>query len=341
MDIRNRRAVRAAASEALVANPGDPRMVVLIYVAISAVSALLVSALVMVLDNQIANLGGLSNLGLRSVLSTAQTVLPLAQTAALWGLHLGYRKSTLHMARCQAVQPQNLLEGFRRYGPLLRSILLRGGLYFLLAMGAAYAASFLFMLTPLSADFYTLVAPMVTDPDAFYTALSTDQALTAQVTQTLMPVIPMFVVVFLIVAAPFFYQYRMTDYCILDNPGMGALAAMSESSRMMRFNRLHLLKLDLSFWWFYLAQAVAAAVLYGDVLLPLMGVTLPWSSTVSYYVFYVLSLVLEGVLYYFCMNRVETAYATVYDGLRPTHQPTQGGAVLGNIFDLAKEHQED
>ena len=43
MDIQNRRGLRAAASDALAANPGDPRMVVLIYAAVSAAGALLVT----------------------------------------------------------------------------------------------------------------------------------------------------------------------------------------------------------------------------------------------------------------------------------------------------------
>lgn len=341
MDIRNRRAVKYTASQAVASNPGKPRLTVLIYVAVMALSALLVSALVMVLDNQIANTGGLSNLGLRSILSTIQTVLPLVQAVALWGVQMGYQKATLHMARRQAAGPRNLLEGFSFFGPLLRSMLLQGGLYFLLALGASYASAFVYLMTPLSADFFTLIEPLMADSSALYDAMYNDAAFYQQASNALLPVIPIFLVVFLAAAAPFFYQYRMTNYCILDDPRKGALAAMRDSARMMKHNRVSLLKLDLSFWWFYLGQAVVAVVLYGDVLLPMVGVTLPWSATVSYYVFYVASLVLEGVLYYCFLNRVETTYATVYEELRPKPQPGQGGVVLGNIFDLAKGYKED
>ena len=339
MDIQNRPALRAAARDALDANPGNPRLVVLIYIAVMAVSTLAVSAVLMVLDDRIAQTGGLGAMELRSVLSTIRTVLPLAQTLALWGLHLGYQGTTVRMARRQAVTPRNLLDGFPRFGALLRSILLQSALYFLLGLGAVYAASFIFMLTPLSADFYTLVEPMLTDPDAFYTAMNTDMDLLSQVGMSLVPMVPISLVLFLLVAAPIFYRYRMASYCLLEQPRKGAMMALAESLRMMKGNRISLLKLDLGFWWFYLGQVLAAVVLYGDVLLSLAGVTLPWSSTVSYYLFYLLSLALEGVLYYFFMNRVETTYTTFYDAIRPKPQPSQG-AVLGSIFDLARDHRE-
>ena len=340
MDIKNRRAVRYAASHALADNPGNPRMVVLIYTLIISVSALVVSALLMVLDNRIAGTGGLGNLGLRSILSTIRTVLPLVHTLALWGIQLGYQKSTVRMARRQAATPRDLLDGFAWFGPLLRSVLLKGGLFFLLAMGSCYAASAIFLLTPMSAEFVSVVSPLVTDTDALYNAMYNDSVFFSQAFNALLPMIPIFLVIFLAVAAPFFYGYRMTNYCILETRGTGAMAAMRESTRMMKGHRLDLLKLDLGFWWFWLGQALVAVVLYGDVILEALGVVLPWSAEVSYYVFYVLSLILEGVLYYFCLNRVETTYATVYDELRPKPQQSHG-AVLGNIFDLAKDYRED
>ena len=114
---------------------------------------------------------------------------------------------------------------------------------------------------------------------------------------------------------------------------------LTESTLMMKGHRMGLLKLDLSFWWFYLAQGLAGLVLYGDVILAAAGVSLPWSGTVSYYLFYALSLLLEGVVYYFFLNRIETAYAMVHDALLPQPQPSKG-VVLGNIFDLAKEYHE-
>ncbi|MBQ8238344.1 MAG: DUF975 family protein [Oscillospiraceae bacterium] len=341
MDIRNRRAVRSAASEALAANPGDPRMVVLAYIAITAGSSLLVSVLINLLGERINETGGLADLGLRSILSTIQTCLPLAQTVVLWYVQLGYQKATVRMARRQAVAPRDLAEGFSYFGPLLRAVLLQGGIYLMMGFITVQVASIIFMLTPFSAEFIELVLPMASDPDAFYNALYTDAQLYARVGMALLPMIPIWLVLFGLLAAPFFYSCRMVNYVLLERRGTGALAAMGESARMMRGNRMALLKLDLSYWWFYLAQILLTAVLYGDMLLPRLGVTLPWSATVSYYVFSVAYLVLQGVLFYFFMNRVEATYATAYDALRPRPRENQGGVVLGNIFDLARDYKQD
>ena len=339
MDIRNRKAVRQTAYEALAANPGRPGLVVLLFIAVNAVSALLVTSLLLAVDNRISQTGGLGDLGLRSILSTIRTVLPIVQTVVLWCVHLGYQNATLRMARRQAAQPRDLLEGFPRFGPLVRSILLRSGMYLMLAFLAANIASAIFMMLPMSEDFKTLTTPLLTDPYAFVDMVYSDAELFVQMWGTLLPMIPIFLAIFLLVAAPFFYQYRMTNYCILDNPRRGALNAMAESIQLMRCNRISLLKLDLSFWWFYLGQAVAAVALYADWILALAGVTVPLSPVAAHYVCYILSLSLEGILYYFFLNRVETTYATVYEILRPKPEPSRG-AVLGNIFDLARDYHE-
>lgn len=340
MDIRNRRALRSAASETLAANPGNPRMLVLVYIAVMAISSLLVAVVVNVLNDRINQTGGLADLGTRSILTTIQTCLPLAQTVVLWYIQLGYQKATVSMARRQAVAPENLTEGFRFFGPLLRSILIQGAIFLLLGFITLQVSSFIFMLTPFAAPFITLVEPLLSDPDAFYTALATDGTLYTQVAQMLLPMLPIWMLLLCFTAVPFFYSCRMVNYILVEQPGTGALRAITESARMMKGNRPALLMYDLGFWWFYLAQLLLTGVLYGDMLLPLAGVTLPWSATVSYYVFYVLYFVLEGLLFYFFMNKVETTYATFYDALLPK-PGSSGGAVLGNIFDLAKDYKED
>lgn len=341
MDIRDRRGLRDRAGQALAANSGNPRLTAAVYVLIVSLSALVVSILSTVLRDRISQTGGLADLGLRSILSTIRTVLPLAQALVYICLELGYQKASLDVIRRRAVSPRTLTSGFRRFGPLLRAVLLQGGLYFLLAMGAGYIASYLFLLTPLSAGFFSLIQPMLTDPQALYDALYTDLEFQNQAFGAMLPVIPIALAVFALLAAPFFYRYRMTNYCLLEEPRRGALAAMTESSRMMKGSRVALLKLDVGFWWFYLGQLLVTAILYGDMILPALGVTLPWSETVSYYVFYVASLLLQGVLYYLFLNRVQTTYAAAYEALRPQPRQSTGGVVLGNIFDLAKDYRED
>ena len=339
MDKNTRRNLRASAWTALAENSGDPRKTVAIYIAITSIATLLVDILQTVLAGKISQTGGLSNMGTRTILSTAITVLPLVQAFLMLVIHLGYQKATMKMARRQKVTPATLKEGLPALARLIRVALLMGGLYLILAFFAMYAASFLFTLTPLSNAFYDVVMPLLSEGGDIYTLLASDPVLLAQVAGAMLPVFPIFALIFVLVAAPFYYGYRMVNYCLLEERRMGARRAMRESSRMMKGHRLSLLKMDLSFWWYYLAQGLITSLLYLDVLLPMVGVTLPWSEMVGYYVFLVLYLLLSAVLCYFCMNRVETTYAAVYNHIRPKNEPTQG-VVLGNIFDLAKNYKE-
>ena len=132
--------------------------------------------------------------------------------------------------------------------------------------------------------------------------------------------------------APVLFQYRMAEYVVVDKPGQGALAAMRESRRMLKGNWRSLLRLDVSLWWYYAALVAANVVCYGDRILPLLGVNLPWSEEVSYYVFYFAYLVMLFGIYWRLRNRAEVTYALVYDTFRPQEQG--GGAVLGNIFQM-------
>lgn len=312
MDIRNRRALKETAANALASNPGNPALTVLVYGAVTAVITLGVAAFNFMLNDRIANTGGLSNLGLRSVLATIRYILPIAQMLVLMCLQMGYNAASLRMARRRAVTPGNLTEGFLYFGPLLRSALFQGGIYFVISMGSMYASSTVFMLLPLSNNFYGVMEPLLQDPNAVL-----DDATLAQATQAILPMVPIFLLIFAVLAVPVMYQYRMVNYCLLDSERPGALAAMRESSRMMRKHRLELFRLDLSFWWFYLLEALAAVVCYGDVLLPMLGVTLPFGETAAYFVFYVLSMGIQLGFYCLYLNRVQTAYAAAYETLRP------------------------
>ena len=92
---------------------------------------------------------------------------------------------------------------------------------------------------------------------------------------------------------------------------------------MMRRNRFALLRLDLSLWWFYLLQVVIVLVGYGDMLLPLLGITLPLSDSANSLLCFGLSLALQFVIYLLTMNRVAVTYATAYDALLPKEQTAQ------------------
>ena len=57
----------------------DPKKVVLVYAGIVALSSLVVTVVQDLLDSQISQTGGIQNIGTRSMLTTADTVLTIAQ----------------------------------------------------------------------------------------------------------------------------------------------------------------------------------------------------------------------------------------------------------------------
>ena len=112
----------------------------------------------------------------------------------------------------------------------------------------------------------------------------------------------------------------MVTYRLIDEPYPRARLALRESRIMMHRNRFALFQLDLSFWWFYGLQLLVMVLCYGDMLLPLCGIELPFSETVSYFLFLALSLALQFAVYYFAMNRVAVTYAVAYTALLPEQE---------------------
>lgn len=315
MNIRERRAIHETAQSALDRAPA-PQNIILVYGLICCGLSLAVTVLSGLLGNRISGTGGLGNIGLRSVLSTGQSVLPLLNLIVTACLSLGYHIAILSITRGFDATPRTLTSGFRHFGPILRTMLLQGAIYGVMGIGALYFSSTIFMATPWSKPFVAIVEP-------YLDALVTTEAASVLDTETLMAageaLIPMLWImlgVYLFLALPIYYRFRMVDFCLADDPRLGAIHAMIKSRHLMRRNCLALFRLDLSVWWFYLAQVAISVICYGDVLLSLMGVSLPWNATVSYYLFYGLSLVGQMALYYFAMNRVYAVYAVAYDALQ-------------------------
>ncbi len=309
MDIQNRKELKAAADRSLASAAYDPKKLVLLYTSVTLLFSLLISALDFLLGDQIAGTGGLGGMGLRSVLSTAQSVLRLANTVVLPFWEIGYIFAVLRWSRSEPAAPKHLLEGFRRWGPFLRLTLLQAAIYVGIAIVCLYLAMQIFLVTPFAAPLYEIAGTLTTE-----TVL--DAATQYAIMDAYMPMLGMFLVIYLVAAIPFMYQYRMASYALLDDPNGRALAALRTSRHMMRGNRFSLFRLDLSFWWFYGLQFLLMVVCYGDLLLPLVGVTLPFSETVSFFLFYCLSLILQLALYVWARNKLETTYAHAYGALK-------------------------
>lgn len=329
MNIRDRRGIHRAAGQSLENAKGDPGKILLIYLGIVTALSLVVAVASVLLSNRIADTGGLGNLGLRSVLSTAKTVLPLVQSLVFLGLEMGHTTMALRISRGESVSKDTLFGGFRRFFPLLRARLALGFIYMGLAMVSLYLSVYLFLMLPASTEFYSIMTPVMESISAQggvvtqEAIMSLDQTALTAAYDALIPMFLIFALVFALVFVPAHYRYRMVTYRLIDHPRPGVLRALFESRVMMRRNRFALFRLDLQLWWFYALQALITAVCFGDMLLPMFGITLPVSSTASYFLFLGLSLVLQFAGYYFCMNRVAVTYATAYGALLPKEEEAQ------------------
>ena len=311
----------------------DPKKVVLVYSAVVALSALAVNVVQFILDSQISKTGGLQNIGTRSALSTLSSVLPLVQTLVLMCLGLGYTAAVLRLVRRQYASEKALKAGFERFWLLLRTRLLQALIYGGIAFLLSYVAMAIFMLSPFSDRLSSLALSLSAAGAITPEALLNNTALLASAYEALMPMMVIYCILLVIVIWAVSYRFRLVDYLLIDQPQLGALSALRTSRQKMKGHIKELFKLDISFWWYYLLRALSAGLIYLDMVLAILGVQLPLSSTASFFGVILAYLGSDFALNYFFLNRVEMAYALFYDILNP-QQPPQEGAVLGNIFQM-------
>lgn len=293
----------------------DARRLVLIHTGIVVLLSLFSSGLSMYLDYQISDTGGLSGLGARSILETVQTVLQYATTLFTPFWQAGFVLIAIRFASGQKAQNKDLLSGFSRFSSILSYQLLLTVLYFLIAIGCAYLASFIFSLTPFSAPLMELVEPMLASGTFDIESLPLDQLLQAYV-----PMLAIYGVVLVPVLVFLSYSLRLSTYLIMDDTCMSGLRALGTSMNAMRGHRLSMLKLDLSFWWYYLLEGILLVVCYLDMILPLLGIELPFHATIAYFVCLILYCVLELVLHLWKKPHVDTTYALAYQSIiHPDH----------------------
>ena len=302
----------------------DPKKVVLVYAGIVALSSLVVTVVQDLLDSQISQTGGIQNIGTRSMLTTADTVLTIAQLLLVMCLTLGYTGSMLRIARGQYASPNSLKAGGERIWVLLRTRLLQ----MLIMTAAAFALCFLVvnvcLLTPLSNRVIAVMGTVSAEE-----LLSNGLALIAFYS-AMLPIILIYLVALVPLLWYFSCTYRMVDYLLIDRPQLGAFGVLRESRRMMQGNMKMMLRVDLSFWWYYLLQALVSVLIYLNMVLAPFAIGLP--PAVLYWGTVVLYLAADFALRYFFSNKLAVTYALFYDSLCPKQE--QSGAVLGNIFQM-------
>ncbi len=330
MDIRDIRELKNTAFRRL-AEARDGKKILLTYSLISVLSALLVTVITYGLNLQVNQLGGLGNMGTRSLLSTISSVLPMVLNLALMCLELGFLAAMIRIGRGMYTSVQTLRAGMPRFWAMIRANLLIYSMIFALSMGAFYLATVIFALLPASNALVDLMMPLVTAADPAAAVL--ESGMDAQLTNAMVPLMVIFGIVALIMVLPMTYQYRMANYVLMHDPRAGALRALRESKMMMRGNRLELFKIDLSLWWYYGVGFLASAVCYGDWILEQFGIYLQIPDWAGYFLFYLLFLGITFASNMLLKGKVGVVYAMFFDAVRPKEENT-GGVVLGNIFQM-------
>lgn len=315
MDMRS---MKGVAAKSLAVASYDPKKLAAIHTGAALLVSLVLTVLNYLLTRRIDTTAGLSQLGTRAVLSTAQSLLTIAGSLALPFWEIGFLYAALGMARQTHTGPKSLAEGFRRMGPVLRLFLLQGIMYLIVAIACVQVAAIVFSFTPFMENMLQAMRPILEQA-------ATEQFVMDEATmKALLPAItPLYVILgilFIAVSIPLFYRFRMSQFAIMDD-APGALAAMKASGRMMRGNRFSLFKLDLSFWWFYALRILITVIAYGDVILPALGVTLPVSADTLFFVCYGIHLLLQLALAWKYASYVYTTYAHCYDTLRNAESP--------------------
>ena len=310
--------LKQTAADRLSAASYDPRKLSLLHAGAAVTVSLLMTLVSFLLTRQMDTTAGLSGITTRAILSFAQTLLLIAGTAALPFWEFGFYRAALHISRHEPATPTTLLSGFRRFGVVLRLLLLRAALVAGIVFVCLQAATILFMLSPWSE------LTMLTAQQLLETGAAMEETAIAQMMQTMYPLYILFAILLGVLLIPILYRFRLSDWAVMDDTP-GALRAMKLSAYWMHRRRKWLFRLDLSFWWYYALMALASLIAYGDRLLPAFGV--PHNPDVAFFAFYLLSAAVQLVVTWRFAPQVQTTYALAYQALRaekppiPTPQP--------------------
>lgn len=314
MAILNTRELKARGAAAAGQFRRETMPLVLLYCGVIAALSLGSNGLNLYLESQIGQTGGLSGLGLRSILQTVQQILTYVNMffGPFWSA--GFLLAMLGMVRGSAPRLQDLTGGFRRFGRILGGLAFEFLVVIALSIAAINLSSIIFALTPMGSELTALLEPVMADP-SFLTAEGVINLELLPVDELYRAVLPMLGIT-LAILAPLFvwlsYGFRMAVYLMMERPISGVRAHF-ESLRLMRGHKWQMLKLDLRFWWYHLLGVVIGAVGYLDVILGLMGVEVPVDPMVMFFGTLVAGLAMQTGLYLWKKCQVDAAYVLAFE----------------------------
>ena len=326
MDILNPKSLRKQANLSL-RRGREPKKLIYTYAGISLAISVVLYLANLWLDDQISGTGGLGNIGTRAIFSTAQQVLPILSGMVVMCLDMGFLGGLMRISRGQYADHTDLKVGFRKFWPLVRLSIIQTMLYISITILAFQLGSLLFTFTPWAGPVIEVVIPQFQANGGIM-----DEAMVMEALGYMVPMLVIVLITFLVILVPFLHRMRMAQFCLLEDPSGRALAAIRESSRMMRRRLGQMIKIDLSLWLYYIATAVVVLVLWLDVIFAILEIPLPMNANLFAMVLYGVSLALQFAVHVFLRPTADMTYLTVYNSLK--EKPQDDGVVLGNIFDM-------
>ena len=310
------------AKRRLAAVSVSPKKAALIHTAIALGCSLLLSIITYLLELWIDTTGGLQGIGTRNILISAQTFLTLAVSIALPIWQMGIFYTALKWTKEESVNFSHIAQGFRRFSPAIGIHALRSILFVVLGFAIGRIVLSVFLLTPFATPILELNETIA---EQSLTMEELSSLFTSELTSfdmyTVLATMIIFGILYGMVALWVFYRLRFTSFCVMD--GMSAGNALLKSLAISYKQVWQLLKLDLSFWWFYLLQMLTVVLCYGTEILAYVGIVLPLPGIVSTSMFYLLGILCQCGLLWQCEAHRVTTYALAYQTLlAPTAQNT-------------------
>lgn len=313
MKLADSRTLKTNARNALAAAFQPPRKLFAIHIAVIAGASLLVNLLSFLLEQGIVGATGLDGIGTRALLQTFQTILSAVYSVAqpFWQIALFF--VALQVFRGQTARTDSLTVGFRHLWSVLKLLLLKLLLVMVFSLAVGVVCSTVITIlsyTPLAKDMLAFIenlpATAMTDPYQ----LMEDPEIMDTLMRAILPIMPFAAVGTLLGLLPLLYRVRLLDFALADHPEDGPWSALRTSWRLTKGNWKALLRLDLSFWWFYLLDLLLLALYYADLYLPLQI-----SPTAAFWLCCGAHAVGQIILYSLANPLVQTTYAAAYDDL--------------------------
>ncbi len=313
MTLSDRAELKRKARSALDGAGYSHRKFVLLHTGGILVVNLVVSLLIAAIGNQVNESVGLGGMQTRAFWSTLENLLLAIIPLVILFWDASYYHISMGFARGNQMLPKDLLAGFRRPISVLGCSLLPGLHYLARGILCTLLASVLFSMSPFAQPLMDLVQQLPTQLVNGELMYVLDEATQELIAQQAAPMMIMCFVLFIPIAAPVFYRYRLSMYLLLDDKERDALSALRGSRWRMQGRKVELFRLDLSFWWYYLLQLAVTAVCYIDFWLPMLGIQLPVNGPVLAIAAYLVYAVCQLTLDFLAKNQVQTTYAIAYD----------------------------